>query len=103
MLRQIVGRVRTGDEFWETTMRRMKDRVDRALLQRPIMGWATRIGKALWKLILRIKEAPHESWINKLSMWTPNELEDVYNDFIPHRNRGRTCLKRVEGRRSDRA
>ena len=26
-------------------------------------------------------------------MWAPNELEDIYNNLIPHRNRNRTCLK----------
>ena len=57
MLRKIVGWVRIGDESWEVTMRRMKDRVHRALLQQPIMAWTTRIGKALWKFILRIEEA----------------------------------------------
>ena len=61
MLRKIVGWVRIGDESWETTMRRMKARVHRALVQRPTMPWTIRIGKSLWKLILRIKEAPNES------------------------------------------
>ena len=93
MLRKIVGWVRIGDESWEVTMRRMKDRVHRALLQRPIMAWTTRIGKTLWKLILRIKEAPNESWIRHSSMWAINELEDPYSDFVPYRSRGRVCLQ----------
>ena len=93
MLRKIVGWVRIGDESWEVTMRRMKDRVHRALLQRPIMAWTTRIGKTLWKLILRIREAPNESWIRHSSMWAINELEDPYSDFVPYRSRGRVCLQ----------
>lgn len=93
MLRKIVGWVRIGDESWETTMSRMKDRVHRALLQRPVIPWTTRIGKALWKLIVRIKEAPSESWISQSSKWFPNECEDESTEFLAYRGRGRPSLK----------
>ena len=93
MLREIVGWTRIHNEAWDVTMRRMNVRVTRALQKWPIIPWSTRIGKALWKMILRIKDAPIESWISETSMWEPTEVEDPYSEFYPYRNRGRTCLK----------
>ena len=93
MLRKIAGWVRIGNEPWEETMRRMKDRVSCALQQYPVMPWKKRIGKALWKFILRVKTAPENSWIQQSSMWAPNEMNDDASDFLPYRCRGRPCLK----------
>ena len=76
MLRKIVGWVRVNEETWDSTMRRMKFRVNHALQQRPIMAWSERIAKQLWKMILRVKESPSESWINETSMWVVNECDD---------------------------
>lgn len=93
MLRKIVGWVRLPEETWEVTMRRMKFRVNRALQQRPVMAWSERIARNLWKMVLRIKEAPNESWINKTSMWEVNECDDPYSEFLPNRSRGAICLQ----------
>ena len=71
----------------------MKLRVDRALQQRPIVAWRERIAKSLWKMVLRVKEAPSESWIHETSMWEVNECDDPYSEFVPNRSRGRICLQ----------
>ena len=93
MMRKIAGWVRIQNEPWEDTMRRMKDRVACALQQHPVMPWKKRIGKDLWKFILRVKSAPDESWIHQSSMWAPNELSDETSAFFPYRCRGRPLLK----------
>ena len=93
MQRKIVGWVRIDNETWEETMHRMKYRVNRALQQYGVMPWKERIGKYLWKMILRIKSASNEAWIRQSSMWAPNETEDALSDFLPHRCRGQPSLK----------
>ena len=93
MLRKIAGWIRIKEETWEVTMRRMKYRVQRALQQHPLTPWRRKIAKYLWKLVLRIKTSPSESWINESSEWAPNEIDDVSCDYFPYRCRGRPCLK----------
>ena len=85
MLRKIVGWVRLPNETWETTMHRMKERVQSALQKYPVMQWRKRIAKYLWKYILRIKDVPSEAWIQKSSMWAPNESEDASSEYVPYR------------------
>ncbi len=43
MLRLIAGRVRLDDDDWNVTMRRMSDRVDRALSLYPVRSWRERL------------------------------------------------------------
>ena len=93
MLRKIVGWVRIQDEAWDITMRRMKYRVQRGLQQYPFILWRRRIAKSLWKLVLRIRSSPSESWINESSFWAPNDINDTSSDYFPHRSRGRPCQK----------
>ena len=93
MLRKIAGWVRIRDESWEDTMRRMKTRVASALHQYPVMSWKRRLGKYLWKFILRVKRASNDSWISQSSMWAPNEINDDASEFVPYRCRGRPLLK----------
>jgi hypothetical protein len=93
MLRKIVGWVRVQDEEWETTMRRMKGRVDDALLKYPMQMWKERIAKYLWNFILRVKSAPFDEWISQSSKWFPNECEDESSEFVAYRVRGRPYSK----------
>ena len=93
MLRKMVGWIRIGDETWETTMRRMKHRVARALKQHPLKSWSVRMARYQWKIILRIKSALDDSWIKRSSMWQPNAIEDDSSEYVPHRNRGRPYLR----------
>ena len=81
MLRKIVGWVRIQNEPWDVTMRRMKLRVERALVTYPIIWWKTRIAKYLWKSILCVQTAPDTSWIKLASNWEPNECEDTFNEY----------------------
>ena len=55
MLREIVGWVRYPTETWEATMRRMKHRVARALIQYPISDWSKRIHGMKAKMVRRIE------------------------------------------------
>ena len=87
------GWIRVGDEPWETTMHRMKIRVQRALQQYSVKPWSARIAAYLWKMVLRIKLAGSESWINESSMWIPSEIEDAFSQYVPYRYIGRPTLK----------
>ena len=93
MLRKIAGWIRIRDEPWEYTMRRMRNRVENALQQYAVMPWKKRIGKYLWKFILRVKGAPNEAWIHQSSTWAPNEINDDASEYVPYRCRGRPLLK----------
>ena len=93
MLRKIVGWVRIPDEPWELTMRRMKVRVENALLQYPIMWWTRRIAESLWKFAVRIKNAPVESWIYKSTIWKPEVINDPHCEFVAYRCVGRPRKK----------
>ena len=62
MMRRMIGRVRFEGETWESTMRRMNYRVDRALVQRPVMWWTQRIAKYIWKFAVRVKNATPNNW-----------------------------------------
>ena len=88
-----MGWARLGNQLWETTMRRMKDRVQHALLQYPVMMWKQRIAKHLWKFMLRVKTAPTDQWISQSSKWVPSECEDASSEFFAYRGRGRPFLK----------
>ena len=74
-------------------MRRMKFRVEHALLQHPIMWWTARIATSLWKFALRVKSAPLESWIHQTTKWKPQVIEDAYCEYIPYRCIGRPRAK----------
>ena len=93
MLRKIIGWVRLLDEAWELIMRRMKDRVNRALEKYPIIQWKRRIAKYLWKYVLRLKTTSNELWINEASNWDPNECDDPSSEYFPHRCVGRPNLR----------
>ena len=70
MLRSIVGWARSAAEDWSDTMRRMRDKVDRALRQFPCIPWSMRIAKHQQRLAAHI--AKHcNSWAAKAVRWQP--------------------------------
>ena len=89
----MVGWVRLADEAWDVTMRRMKIRVDRALLQRPTMWWTQRLAKYIWQFAVRVKTSPSESWLAQSTMWKPEMIDDDSCAFLPNRCRGCPRLK----------
>ena len=92
-MRKIVGWVRLEGELWETTMRRMKHRVDQALRQYPVVWWTRRLADYLWKFAVRVKLSPREPWIVQCCKWEPNLIEDASCEFSPHRDVGRSSLR----------
>ena len=70
---------------WEATMRRMKQRVNSALVQHPVVWWIKRIAKYLWKFAIRVKSAPTNDWIAQSTKWQPEMIEDASCEFLPYR------------------
>ena len=54
MLRRIVGWVREEDEDWATTGHRMKQRLDAALVQRPVPQWSHARSKQRNRIIQKL-------------------------------------------------
>ena len=92
MLRGIAGWVRLPNELWETTMRRMTDRVTNALQQWPLKSWGERLYEARWKHMCRLKMIPHSNLQMLSSRWSPPENIDAAWQFIPYRNKGHPNL-----------
>lgn len=93
MLRKIAGWVRLPNEPWETTMKRMTDRVTNALQQWPIKKWGARIHEARWKHVSRLKTMSPTSLQMLSSKWTPPENIDRTIQCRPYRNVGRPNLR----------
>ena len=70
MLRLIVGWVRLDDEDWNVTMRRMNDRVDRALSLYPVRSWRERLAHLQYNFAGQLGQKP-ESWAHRVSSWSP--------------------------------
>ena len=93
MMRKMVGWVRLEGEMWEITMRRMKHRVNRALVQRPTMWWTQRLAKYIWNFAVRVKSASDDTWLAQSTKWKPDIIDDVSCAFLPNRCRGVPRLK----------
>lgn len=89
MLRIIFGWVRIEGESWQDTMHRMKNRVDRSLIQWPIKSWSSRIDEARWHHIDHLKKLPNSSLPMRASHWNPENINDPTLYHHPARNRGR--------------
>lgn len=76
MLRKIIGWVRLSTDNWETTMRRMSSRLNRALNHHPITSWSEKVRKAQWKYIVRLKSLPAFQWPAQASRWKIAEVND---------------------------
>ena len=93
MIRRIVGWRRVSEESWETTMSRMKVRVDSALNQWYIKPWSQCVAYRRWQHGYRIKSMPSNSWVSRCCRWCPQHIFDESLGEQPHRERGRPFLK----------
>ena len=73
-------------------MRRMKDRVNSAVVQYPVLWW-TRMAKYLWEFAARVKSASYDTWLAQTSKWKPEVIDDVSCEYVPHRSVGCPRLK----------
>ena len=64
MLCNIVGRVRIDGEEWETTMRRMKQRMNNAPRQFFIMPWELQLHKTQWHSALHVSHSQDINWVD---------------------------------------
>jgi hypothetical protein len=83
MLRLIVGWVRTGEEPWADTMRRMRDRVARAMHIFPVEPWSTQFARRKYKMAGCFM-ANGQDWPSIIIRWHPNSTNSV-----AFRSRGR--------------
>ena len=93
MLRKIAGWVRYDGEEWETTMRRMNNRVQQSLRQFHIRPWSERIVCARKKYNYRLLNLPKDRW-EKLSLqWEPKNVQDDSQEHFAYRLAGRPLLR----------
>lgn len=76
MLRLIVGWVRTGDEPWADTMRRMRDRVARAMSIFPIEAWSAQLARRKFKMAGRFM-ARGQDWPSIIVLWDPKSTNPM--------------------------
>ena len=93
MLRRIVGWVRIREEDWSITMKRMSERVSRALIQWPSKPWPERIYLMQWNYACRVRSLPCLSWVVLSCKWEPHRILDVSLGVLVSRPRGRLFLK----------
>ena len=93
MLRKMVGWVRYPEEEWSTTMKRMNDRVNRALEQWPCKAWSERIFLSQWQYACRVRSLPRHSWVVLACKWRPDNVVDHFSNVLPHRSRGGQLLR----------
>ena len=93
MLRRIVGWVRIPEEDWSITMKRMSERVSRALIQWPSQPWSERIYLMQWNYACRVRYLPCASWVVLSCKWEPHRVVDLSLAIMPSRPRGRPFLK----------
>ena len=88
MLRSIVGWVRTPDEPWEITMRRMNQRMEHAASLHPLQSWSNQYFINQYRLASKIA-SNQSAWAATAIAWMP--LNDWVHNFpsAPSRNRGR--------------
>ena len=92
-MRKIVRWIRIPEEPWENTMRRMATRVNFALGQSNVKQWSIRIDETPWKFAARLKNMPLNSWASRAAYWQPHSTDDPSCDSLPHRERGRPCMR----------
>ena len=91
MLRRIVGWHRIPGEDWESTMHRMKMRVQRALEMHTIQNWSRRTMGARWKYALHVNFSEKSSWTKVVCDWNP--IEHPIQGFPACRPRGRPRVR----------
>ena len=93
MLRKIVGWTRHPNDSWETVMRNMKKKVADAMLRHYVRPWDESIRQKKLVHLQRIANMGGGSW-DQLSMkWDPNLVDDSFQEYYAHRERGRPRLR----------
>ena len=78
MLHRIVGWRRTEGEDWEETMRRMRDRLQRAEQLYHCQEWSKRLICDKWRLAEHISLLDPRKWARLLTTYQANHVDDEY-------------------------
>ena len=89
MIRNVVGWVRVHDEDWDTTMRRMRTRVQRGMLQYHVREWEQVVDSRRWKHACRVANMSSEAWARLAVEWDPRKTYPA----TAWRGRGRPLSK----------
>ena len=84
-----VGWVRVDGEEWETTIRRMKQRMNDASRQFFIMPWELQVFKSQWQYAIHVSHASEINWVEMISRWHPPATADLSLPQQPKRSVGR--------------
>ena len=93
MLRKVIGWVRYDGEQWETTMRRMNNRVQQDLKQLYVKAWSDRIVVARKQYSYRLQNLPKDRWEQLSLQWEPTQVEDYSQEYVARRLPGRPRLR----------
>ena len=97
MLRKIVGWVMSGEEEdWTERGRRMKERMERALLQHPVDIWSETVEKRKGKLLERLHSDDVSPLVRRTVVWDPRRCGDL-NRALALRGRGRPRCRWSDG------
>ena len=75
MLRALAGWRRKCDESWHTTMRRMRERVARAMRIHRVEPWSQSLLRKKYRLATKVAAADSTSWARRVVNWCPPALE----------------------------
>ena len=90
MLRSIVGWVRVADEPWEDTMRRMRQRLERAMRIHYVEPWEVQILRRQWSYAQHVAHNDRTLWSSLVLNWQPHLQHDLLiNKHFPYRAPGR--------------
>ena len=90
MLRRIVGWRRVDGEPWDETMRRMRDRLERARRLHNWQRWSYRFFRGQWKFVVHFSKTTMSEW---MLLYNCSPCFDVRGDYVPHRDVGRPRTK----------
>ena len=93
MLRKLIRWVRHPGDEWETVMRNMKVRMNKAMDQLYIKPWDARIASSREANFKRIQSMTDERWEKLSIQWDPTVVDDEFQEFAPHRRPGRPLLR----------
>jgi len=89
MLRRMVGWVISDDDTWEDAGRRMKARLEGALMRYPIPDWSLQRNRNRERIMTRVAKDLCPELVSAAITWQPAEMPIIEVDVMPHRNRGK--------------
>ena len=93
MIRRIVGWRRKGEESWQDTMRRMRERVNTAERQYKCHEWSQCFARRQWRYAIHLLTSDSSHWVKWMAKYLWSAKDDEYSDFVPHRIQGRPYLR----------